>query len=233
MNLSISTGSFYSPQGWIGTNRSIKAISKLGVKNIELCLITFDKLVGFNLAQAKKDLRKFKIVGIHLPSFIYQKDAETKRVVDYYYYLYCLFKASYVVVHHGWAKDPYYLKKKKWLLLIENVPGHHKVGHRKFSRFIKKHHLNMLLDVNHASDYGLKEVGNYIKHFKNKIKVVHLAGGHKRNSVWHRSFSKAPKKVIKSFEPIKKLNVLFVLEDNKLTVKKLKKEIKKVKAWFA
>jgi len=232
MNLSISTGSFYSPKGWIGTNRAIRAVSKLGLKNIELCLISFDKFPGFNLPQAKKDLKKFKVVGIHLPSMYYQKDAETQRAVDYLHYIYWALKANYVVVHRNWVKNPYFLKKKPWLVLVENDTGHHKTDYKKFGRFIKKHRLNMLLDVNHASDYGLKEVSNYVKHFKNKIKAVHLAGGHQKKSVWHRSFSKASEKLIKSFEPIKRLDALIVLEDNKLNVKKMKKELQAVKKWF-
>ena len=127
-----------------------------------------------------------------------------------------------------------YLKNKKWNVLVENVTGKHKIGHRKFKNFIKKNKFNVVLDVNHAGDYGPNEVSNYVKDLKNKIKVVHLAGGHQPGTVWHKSFSKASKKFLKSIEPIKKLNALIVIEDNKKTAKNkpLKKEIKEVKKWF-
>ena len=125
------------------------------------------------------------------------------------------------------------LKKKKWNVLIENDTGNYKTGYRKFGNFIKKHRFNMLLDVNHASDYSEKEVSNYIKNYKNKIKIIHLAGGHQRKTVWHQPFSKATKKFLKSIEPIKQLKIPIVIEDNKITTKELKKEIKKVKKWFS
>lgn len=235
MKLSVSTGSFWKKGDWIGTNQAIKEISKLKVKNIELCLINLDDiLANFNLLKAKKDLKKFRIIGIHMPAFHYKKDRQTRFVVKLMHHLYTALKAKYVVVHANWLKDPYWLKKRKWNILIENSTGYHQIGHKKFINLIKKHRFNMLLDVNHASDYGEKETTNYVKKLKNKIKVIHLAGGHQYKTVWHKSFSKATKKFLKSIEPIKTLNALIVIEDNKKTVKdkELKKEIEKVKEWL-
>ncbi len=231
MKLGISTGSFFRFGKWIGTQKAIKEISKLGVKHIEIGLIDFERVFKLDLKQAKKDLKGFKTIGIHLPAIHYKKNKETEFVTKVIYHLYKKLKADYVTVHSGWIKNPYYLKNKKWKVLIENNTQRHKVGYRKFGNFIKKHKFDMLLDVAHASDYGLKEVGNYVKNFK--IKAVHLSGGHKRKSVWHKSFSQATKKFLKSIESIKKLNVPIIIEDNKIDVKKLKKEIKKVKKWLS
>ncbi|MCK4589496.1 MAG: hypothetical protein KAT77_03575 [Nanoarchaeota archaeon] len=232
MKLGVSTGSFYKPGKWIGTQKAIKEISKLDIKNIELGFIDFERVFKFDLKQAKKDLKGFKTIGIHLPAIHYKKNKETEFVTKVMFLLYKKLKADYVVTHSGWVKNPHYLKNKKWKVLIENDTGSYKTGYKKFGNFIKKHKFNVLLDVNHASDYGLKEVNNYIKNFKNKIKVVHLAGGHKRKSIWHKSFSKATKKFLKSIESIKKLNIPIIIEDNKIGVRELKKEIKKVKEWF-
>jgi len=230
--LSVSTGSFWKPGKWLGHNQAIRKISKLNVKNIELCLLDFEEIFNLNVLQAKKDLKKFKTIGIHLPGHYYRKDKETKFVVDVMHFIYKTLKADYVVVHMDWLKNPHHLKKKKWNILVENVTGRHKVGYQKFSNFIKKHKLNMLLDVNHASDYGEKEIQNYIKKLKNKIKAVHLAGGHDKKK-FHKDFSKASKKFLKSLEPIKELNCPIVLEMSRITFKQLKKEIKEVKEWFA
>ena len=145
MKLGISTGSFWKPGRWFGHNQAIRKIAKLKVKNIELCLIDFeDTLANFNLLPAKKDLKKFKTIGIHLPAFYYSKNKDSKFVTKVMHYIYKKTRAKYAVVHVNWIKDPYWLKKRKWNVLIENATGHQKIGHRKFINYVKKHRLNAL-----------------------------------------------------------------------------------------
>jgi len=87
----------------------------------------------------------------------------------------------------------------------------------------------LCLDASHAYDWGEEETGRIVKEWKHRIKAVHFSNN--RYHVDHEPFVKVSKSFLRSIEPLKELDVPFVIEEGShfTELGDVKKEIKRVR----
>ena|GEM_PF-4154519 len=228
----VSTGNFWDGKNPLDNIEAIKKIRKLNVDGIEITFSDPKYLEGFYNHEVGNLLRKFKIVGMHMPAIKYQKNDKVREIIKKCYCLYRLIKADYANLHLNWLKDPDLFRGTKWKIVIENGSSKHGLLVKDMHIFLKKHkRFKMILDVNHA--YESDEIGEYVKKLKNKIYAVHLGGGEIKGSFGHTPFFKASQEYRDACEPIKKLDCPIVLE-YKFPQKQsqIDSEIQRIKNWL-
>ncbi|MBW2986748.1 hypothetical protein KY333_05250 [Candidatus Woesearchaeota archaeon] len=207
----VSTGNFWDGKNPLDNIKAIKKIAKLDVDGIEITFTDPKYIEGFFSNELRNVLRKFKIIGMHMPAIKYKRDKKTKDIIKKCYCLYRLLNADYAVLHLNWLKDPDLFKGTRWNIVVENGGSKHGLLAKDMHNFLKKYkRFKTVLDVNHAYETG--EIAEYVKKLKNRIYAVHLGGGEIKGKHTHRPFFKASKDYLDACEPIKKLECPIVLE---------------------
>jgi len=228
----ISTGNFWDGKNPLDNIQAIKKIRQLDVDGIEITFADPKYLEGFFNNEVKNLLRKFDIVGMHMPAIKYKRNDQTKDIIKKCYCLYRLINADYAVIHLNWLKDADLFKGTRWNVVIENGGSEHGLLVKDMHAFLKKYkRFQMILDVNHA--YESDEIKEYVKKLKNKIFAVHLGGGEVKGKHTHRPFFEASQEYRDSCEPVKKLDCPVVLEypfSEKQS--QMQSEIQRIKNWL-
>lgn len=228
----VSTGNFWDGKNPLNNLEAIKKIRQLDVDGIEISFVDPKYIEGFFSNEMRNLLRKFKIIGMHMPAIKYQKGDKAKDIIKKCYCLYRLINADYAVLHLNWLKNPDLFKGTRWNIVIENSGSRHGLLVKDMHNFLKKYkRFKMVLDVNHA--YESDEIGEYVKKLKNKIFAVHLGGGEIKGSAGHTPFFKAQQEYRDACEPIKKLDCPVVLEYTfPKKQSQIDSEIQRIKNWL-
>ena len=74
----VSTGNFWDGKNPLNNLEAIKKIRQLDVDGIEISFVDPAYIEGFFNNEVRNLLRKFKIVGMHMPAVKYQKSEKVK-----------------------------------------------------------------------------------------------------------------------------------------------------------
>lgn len=210
---------------------------KLDVSGVEITFAKKEELYNFKLN--KKQIKRFReldYVSIHAPFRLVRRADNEKEVLkqlDYIEYFYKKINAQNVIIHPNELPKPGILRRYKMKFSTENLPKKRHVDIKKMSAILKKYkNLGLCLDVAHAYYWSKYETGRLVRKFRDRITQVHLSGNYKKED--HVSLRKVSPEFMKSIEPIKKLNVPIVIEED-IKVKNVKwveKEIGYIKSLF-
>ncbi|MBW2994231.1 hypothetical protein KY315_02315, partial [Candidatus Woesearchaeota archaeon] len=73
----VSTGNFWDGKNPLDNIKAIKKIAKLDVDGIEITFTDPKYIEGFFSNELRNVLRKFKIIGMHMPAIKYKRDKKT------------------------------------------------------------------------------------------------------------------------------------------------------------
>lgn len=228
---------------WIrGNNRAelikyAQKLEKVGISGVELTLGYKEEVFNLKLSPSQiKWLRKLDYVSIHAPFELIRKADSHEEIIkqlDYVQRLYKLVKARNVIIHPFDLPPRKILDKYDMKFSTENLPKKRHVTIRKLNTILKKYpSLGLCLDVAHAYLWSRFETEKLVKEFKKKITQVHFSGTYRKRD--HVPLQQVSPIFIKSIQPIKKLKVPIVIEED-IKVKSMrfvKKEISYIKSLF-
>ncbi len=215
----------------------IKYAKKLPISGVEITFATKKEVYLFKLSENSKSwLRSLDYVTIHAPFKLVaesENEEEIIRQLDIISKIYDNINAKNVIIHPDYLPKAEILKKYNFNISTENVtpdigitiPGLRKILN-KYSK------IELCLDVSHAYLWSKYETSKLIKAFMDRITQIHFSGTYRRKP--HQFFQKVTKDFLFSIQPIKKLNVPIVIEED-IKVKSLKfvkEEIKCIKEFF-
>lgn len=212
----------------------IKYVRMLDISGVEITLATSQELLGFKLSSDdSKWLRGLEYVSIHAPFFDFG-DIEDARLLKIYFdrlaELYKEVNAKNIVIHPDQLPPKDLLKKYDFKISTENLEAKRRnyISDLKkiFAQYPK---MGLCLDVLHAYTFGENEAGGLIKEFKNRITQVHFSGTYRKKR--HQSLKVVTSIFLRSIEPIKKLDVPIVIEEDMevKSIKYLKDEVAYIK----
>lgn len=222
-----------------GKNRAklIDSIIKLDVSGVELTIGYKKELYNFRLnPQQIRWLRKLDYVSIHAPFRMVRKAEHEEEIIkqlDLIQKIYNQVKAKNVILHPNDLPTKKILDHYNMKFSIENLPPNRNVTIKKIKAILKKYpKIGLCVDVAHAYLWSRSWTGDLVKNFKNKITQVHFSGTCRK--IDHLSLRKVSPIFLKSIQPLKKLNVPIVIEED-MKVKSLnfvRDEIKYIKSLF-
>lgn len=206
----------------------LKYIKKFPVSGVELNFGGSEKeMLAFRLKKHDRDwLRSLEYVSIHAPSL--KKDS--KKILDFIARLYKEVNAKNVVIHPDHMPPKKLLDKYKMRFSVENLMPSVHFPFSRVKRILENDpRLWLCLDVCHAYLWSKDETARIVKQYKNRIAEVHFSGAYRRMD--HTSLRIVTKRFIESIQPVKRLNVPFVLEENMLkkSIQYVKDEIEEAK----
>lgn len=210
---------------------------KFDIDGVEITFSSKEELYKFKLNNSQiKWLRRRDYVSIHSPFKLVRKagsEKEVKKQLDYIYKLYKKVNAKNVVIHAKDLPEPNVLYKYKMRFSTENTIRKSNVSIGKLAMILKRYrNLGLCLDVSHAYFWSKDETGRLVNRFKRKITQVHFSGNYKKKD--HTPLRIVSANFIKSIQPIKKLDVPIIIEEDiKIkNIKWVKNEIKYIKSLF-
>jgi len=213
-------------------------LRKLGIQGIEITFGPKERLYSFKLDKdLKSRLKKFRYITIHAP-FELVKDSKDRREIvrqlDIIDKLYAEIKAKRVIIHPDNLPKAEILKKYGFKVSTENLKRKRDISIPKLRKIIKRYpKIGFCLDTSHAFSWSQHETGKLATAFKDRITQIHLSARHGGKD--HQFLSKADRQFLSSIEPIKKINVPIVIEEEikKINLNSIKKEIEYIKKFFA
>ena len=213
-------------------------LRKLGIQGIEITFGPKERLYSFKLSKdLKSRLKKFRYITIHAP-FELVKDSKNDREIvkqlDIIEKLYFEIKAKRVIIHPDNLPKAETLKKYSFEVSTENLKEKRGISIPKLRKILKKYpKIGFCLDASHAYSWSQHETEKLVAAFKSRITQIHLSARHKEKD--HQFLNKADKQFLSSVDPIKKLNVPIVIEEEikKINFNSIKKEIEYIKKFFA
>lgn len=218
-------------------NVLIKYAKKLDISGVEITLASKEELYSFKLSKNNKSwLTHLDYVSVHAP-FKLVTESENKeeiiRQLNVISRVYNEINAQNVIIHPDELPAPGILKEYNFNISAENIPPRHHISIPKLREILNKYpKISLCLDVSHAYLYSKYETDKLIKTFGDEISQIHLSGTYKKKD--HQSLQKVSKDFLFSIEPIKKLDVPIVIEED-IKVKNLKlvkEEIEYIKNIF-
>ncbi len=218
-------------------NEHINILRKLDIEGVEITTGFKEELFSLKLSKTNvKWLRSLKHVSIHAPFGLVYRSESHKDLINQMNALSRLYKqinAKNVVIHPYDLPSLKILNKYKMKISTENMVPHNHITHADLKYILKKApKMRLCLDAAHAYLYSKKETASLIRKFKKKISQVHMSGTYMHQE--HVSMRKVTKDFLRSIEPIKKLNVPIVIEEDikRKNIGFVKNEIKRVKEIF-
>lgn len=207
------------------TNRNvlIDYVKKLDISGVELLFNTKETLYSFVLSETNKQwLRNLDYVSIHAPfDFFEETENEVLNQIRIISKLYDDIYAKNVIVHpndYFLRSDP--LKGLEVNLSVENLPRKSGVPISDLRKILNKcPQMKFCLDVSHAYTWSKNETDELVKAFKDRISQIHFSGTYRKKD--HQSLKNVSKDFLRSIQPIKKLEVPIVIEED-IEVKSLK-----------
>ena len=176
--------------------------------------------------------KKYKYVSMHAP-FRLSLDKMEKESFDSILNQiesdYKKMNAKHIVFHPGIVL-PKEMPKLDYITENLNPKKGKNRSRDGFEKILNKNNAwDLCLDASHAYDWGIEETERIVKKWKHRIKQVHFSNNRYHKD--HKPFEKVSKGFLKSIEPLKELNVPFIIEED-MHYKKIndvKKEIKRVR----
>lgn len=214
----------------------IKYARKLDISGVEITLATAKELLDFKLSNSDRNwLKKLDYVTIHAPFFDFgsiEDESSIKNYLDRISKLYKQINGKNVIIHPDQLPPKNLLKKYDFNISTENleIRKHNYISDLK-KIFVEYPKMGLCLDVSHAYTFNKYETAKLIKEFKNRITQIHFSGTYRKKR--HRSLKIVTKNFLESIEPVKKLNVPIVIEEDVevKSIKYLKEEVAYIKKW--
>jgi len=225
-----------------GKNRAglIDKIKELDIDGVELIFGSKEGLYNFSLKSSQLSfLRKLDYVSIHAPFRLASNaagQAEVIKQLDIIQIIYNRINAKNVIIHPNDLPPPEVLEAYNMQFSTENLPKKRSITIRKLGFILKKYpKMGLCLDVSHAYLWSSQETSKLVKKFSKKIMQVHFSGTYRKQD--HLSLQKVTPVFLKSIEPIKKLGVPIIIEEDMnfkddIDLGKIKKEVEYIKSLF-
>lgn len=230
--LGFSLGSIWR---WAGEGNAAELLGyarQLGIDGIELNF-SQDMLLGMRLdGRLLSWLRKLSYVSVHAP-FELQKPAgrhgaeELASQLDRIWDLYRRIRAKNFILHPSQLPGRRMLDWYGFSVSTENMSS----GYGSSTAVLKKvmrdyPDIRLCLDVSHAFSVSGREAARLVAAFEDRISQVHLSctcGGRT-----HQPLGRATKAFMRSIEPVKRLRVPFIVEEDirKKDMERVKDELR-------
>ncbi len=215
----------------------IQYARNLDIDGIELTFSSKEELYNFKLSEDDVNwLKSLEYVTIHAPFQLKRKaknDQEIIKQCEIISKLYQQVNAKDVIIHPLDLPAPEILAKYPFKVSTENLPKRKKVPIAKLQKIFQEYpNIGLCLDVAHAYLWSKDETQKLIDAFGDKITQFHLSGTYRKRD--HQSLRKVTNNFLSSIEPIKKVNVPIVIEEE-IFVKDLnylQEEVEYIKKMF-
>lgn len=218
----------------IGKKDIVSLISSLNIDGVEW---SFGKNFDERLL-IEKDinlLKQFDFNSVHSP-FLFSKKYFSKteltnglKLMENYSQL---LHSKNVVIHPVQVFPENFFDTSKLTFLSENLNP--KKGKKRskngFEIVLNKFpEWGLCLDVSHAYDWSVEETERIVKKWKHRIKQIHFSNNRYHKD--HLPFTKVSKDFLKSIEPLRELNVPFILEEDMpfSSLNEIKQEVKRAR----
>jgi len=215
------------------TNGAIQEIDKRGVEGIEISTSFLDHLMNFRVSQESfATLKKYQHVGINAPAkFHYRNDRYTFTVLTKLRQVYDLVQAQFAVFHMHTIDDYTLLDNATFKVCIENDRVFYGSTPEKVKAILDEHpNIGFVLNTAHALSVGPEEVARYVELVGDRIVAVHLSS--REGDLDHSPLSKTTPELLEALEPVRSLDVPFVLEVWHTFTESLDDEIIFVRDWL-
>jgi hypothetical protein len=231
----LNTGLFIK-QGDI--NKAIEDVSTHDVDGIELGTSFLDVLMDFRLSQQSFTIiKKWKTIGMNAPSkFYYRNDRYTRTVLSKLKTVYELVNAKYAVFHAHTIEDFSYLEElasleQPLILCLENDRNIYATNAGRIKEILEEHpFMKFVLNTTHALSLSEEELSDLISLLKDRIVAVHLSGHTSGED--HTPLHLADERTLALLDPVRSLEVPFVLEIWHTYKETIDKEISFVRGWL-
>ncbi len=205
-------------------NRLISYVKELNINGVEITFSSKEDLYAFKLSKKnEKWLKSLDYISIHAPFKLVRKANDEKEIIkqlDLISNLYDKLNAKNVIIHPNDLPKSKILNRYNFKVSTENLPKKRNISIFDLKKILKEYpKIGLCLDVSHAYFWSKNETGKLIKAFKDKITQIHLSGTYRKRD--HQSLRKVSDDFILSIEPIFKLNVPIVIEEE-IKIKSMK-----------
>jgi endonuclease IV len=215
----------------------IQYAKNLGVDGVEITFSSKEELYNFKLSEEDLNwLKSLKYVTIHAPFKLKRKSKDKQEIIkqcDIILKLYQQVNAKDVIIHPLDLPSPEILAKYPFKVSTENLVKKRNVTITKLEKIFQEYpNIGLCLDVAHAYLWSKDETQKLIDAFSERITQFHLSGTYRKKD--HQSLRIVTKKFLSSIEPIKKLNVPIVIEEEIFAkdLNYLKEEVEYIKQMF-
>lgn len=235
---SFALGNLYRWSKSQNRNILIDYAKKLDIVGVEITFASKKELNAFKLSKDNKTwLKKLDYVSIHAPFSLIKKADNQNEIIkqlNIIANIYHEVKAQNVVVHPDNLPESKILRRYDFIVSTENLTHsgfYRAIDLRKV--FMRYPSLKLCLDVSHAYFWSKSLTSELVKIFRDRISQIHFSGTYKRQD--HQSLRKVTKDFIDSIQPVKKLNVPIVIEEDikEKSLAYAEKEIEIIKKIFS
>lgn len=211
-------------------NNILDYVRKLGVDNVELTAVPIGSLKISE--ENRRWLKDLEYVSIH--PFIKGaagNDSIVKQM-DLIYSIYDSVNAKQLIIHPKELPSKEILKMYDMKVSTENMPPKFHIEDSKLNSLITEYDLGLCLDVSHAYRFSGAETKKLAEMYESRISQIHFSGTYRNKN--HQSLRIVTQRFLDSIEPIKKLNVPIVIEEDikEQNLDEVKEEIKYIKNLF-
>jgi isopentenyldiphosphate isomerase/sugar phosphate isomerase/epimerase len=239
----LSTGAIHS---WvIGIDNKLRLFKQLDMDAIEIIFSNSESLDQEISDEMISYVKSLSYVSIHAPFYEKEKNPIIygKNNNDVLFqklkYWYDLFGAQSLTIHQNLIKDWEMIDQSGMNVSIENLPSKHNISINDMNNILNTHVPDFIvLDTAHALTYGIEELNNLIKTFKNRIQHIHFSD--RRFSPYHNKIRDHEQLLfcnqMDKFDGLLGLNRPIIIEvsvkDKKNDLTNLQKEIDFVRKFF-
>jgi sugar phosphate isomerase/epimerase len=211
-------------------NDILDYVRKLGVDNVELTAVPIESLKISE--ENRRWLKGLEYVSIHpFIKGVTGSDSLVKQF-DLIYSIYDSVNAKQLIIHPGELPSKEILKMYDMKVSTENMSPKFHIADSKLNSLITEYDLGLCLDVSHAYRFSGNETKKLVEIYGSRISQIHFSGTYRNKN--HQSLRIVTQRFMDSIEPIKKLNVPIVIEEDikEQNLDKVKEEIKYIKNLF-
>jgi len=210
---------------------------KLNISGVEITFSSKEELYALKISEDNLNwLKSLEYVTIHAPFRLTRKadnDAEIIKQCEFILKLYQQINAKNVIIHPLDLPAPEILAKYPFKVSTENLVRKRNVTIADLQKIFEKYpKMGLCLDVAHAYLWSKDETRKLVNAFGDKITQVHFSGTYRKKD--HQSLRIVTKDFLDSIEPVKKLTVPIVIEED-IQIKDesfLKEEVEYIKKMF-
>lgn len=215
--ISFSLGNIWRWSKSRNRDKLIAYAKKLKIGGVEIIFSSKEELYKFKLSKDNERwLKNLDYVTIHAPFKLVRKADNEEEIIKQLKIiaeLYTKFNAKNVIIHPQDLPSPNILNQFNFNVSTENLPKKRKITISKLRRVFKKYpKIGLCLDVSHAYLWSKYETLKLIRAFEEKITQIHFSGTYRKRD--HQSLRIVSEDFIFSIEPIFKLNVPIIIEED-------------------